>query len=274
MLPSLVRIGDFFLPTYGLLVTLGFLSGLWLAARLARRAGLDKDAVLNLGIYSALAGILGAKLLMVLLDWNYYRTNPREIFSLSTLQAGGVFFGGLIAALLAAVFYLRRKRLPGLATADLFAPSLALGHAIGRLGCFAAGCCWGVPTGLPWAVTFRNPTSHQLFGTPLHQPLHPTQLYESLAEAAIFLLLYRRYGRPHAPGAILGWYLVLYPGARFLIEFVRAHDQANPPWGPLYLEQWLALALVLAGLWLIGRARRLSSAAPDAPAGRRSSRRA
>jgi phosphatidylglycerol:prolipoprotein diacylglycerol transferase len=255
MLPQLIRIGDFFLPTYGLLVTVGFLAGLWLAGRLARRAGLDKDAVLNLGIYSALAGILGAKLMLVVLDWNYYRARPGEIFSLSTLQAGGIFYGGLIAALLVAAWYIRRKRLPGWATADIFAPGIALGHAIGRLGCFAAGCCWGVETHLPWAVTFTNPVSHELFGTPLHRPLHPTQLYESLAEAVIFFVLYRRYLRPHAPGSVLGLYLLLYSGARFFIEFVRAHDELNPPLGPFYVEQWIALALAGVGLWLVLRRR-------------------
>jgi len=141
MLPSLFRIGDFFVPTYGLLITAGFLSGLWLSWRLARRAGLDREAVLNLGVYSALAGILGAKAMMVFLDLDYYLAQPGEIFSFSTLQAGGIFYGGLIAALLTAVIYMRRKRLPALATADLYAPGLALGHAIGRLGCFSAGGC-------------------------------------------------------------------------------------------------------------------------------------
>ncbi|MGC8793307.1 MAG: prolipoprotein diacylglyceryl transferase [Bryobacteraceae bacterium] len=274
MLPQLVRIGDFFLPTYGLLVTIGFLSGLWLASRLGRRAGLDKDAVLNLGIYSALAGILGAKLALVLLDLDYYRTHPREIFSLSTLQAGGIFYGGLIAALAAAAWYVRRKRLPGWVAADVYAPAVALGHAFGRLGCFAAGCCWGIETHLPWAVTFTNPLSHQLFGTPLNRPLHPTQLYEALAEAAVFAVLYWRHARPHAPGTIIGLYLMLYSSARFAIEFVRAHDELNPPLGPLYFEQWVALALVAAGLRLVVSRRRVSSGAPSAPASPRRTPRA
>lgn len=255
MLPSLFRIGDFFLPTYGLLVTIGFLSGLWLAGRLARRAGLDRDLILNLGIYSAIAGILGAKVMLVLLDLDYYLAHPREIFSFSTLQAGGIFYGGLIAALLVAAWYIRRKRLPGRRAADVCAPAVALGHAIGRLGCFAAGCCWGVETHLPWAVTFTNRTSHELFGTPLGRPLHPAQLYESLAVAVIFVVVYLRYHRPHAPGAIIGLYLALYSSARFAIEFVRAHDELNPTMGPFSLQQWIALALAATGLWLILRAR-------------------
>ena len=266
MLPALFRIGDFFLPTYGLLVTLGFLSGLWVAVRLGRRAGLNSDSLLNLGIYSALAGIGGAKLLLVLTDYDYYAANPREIFSLSTLQAGGIFYGGLIAALVTAVLYMRRKLLPGLATADVFAPAVALGHAIGRLGCFAAGCCWGAETALPWAVTFTNPMAHQLFGTPLARPLHPTQLYEALAEAAIFAVLYWRYARPHAPGAVIGLYLVLYSSARFAIEPLRAHDAADVRFAFLFIDQWIALALIAVGVWLMRRKPSPGAATPRHPA--------
>ncbi len=260
MLPALFRIGDFFLPTYGLLVTLGFLIGLWMAGRLGRHAGLNTDAVLNLGIYSALAGIIGAKLLLILMDLEYYSQRPHEIFSLTTLQAGGIFYGGLIAALLTAAVYMRRKGLPGLVTMDVFAPAVALGHAIGRLGCFAAGCCWGIESHWPWAVTFTNPDANRLFGTPLNIPLHPTQVYEMLAEALAFVILYRRFFRPHAPGAIIGLYLVLYSSARFAIEFVRAHDEANPYYGPFVTEQWIALALILTGFWLMRKNRKLVKA--------------
>ena len=105
---------------------------------------------------------------------------------------------------------MRRKRLPGLAVMDVFAPAIALGHAIGRVGCFAAGCCWGAVCRLPWAVTFRNPEAHRLVGVPLGIPLHPTQLYEAAAEAIIFVFLYRRFQRPHRAGTIIGWYLVLF----------------------------------------------------------------
>lgn len=262
MFPQLFRIGDFFLPTYGLLVALGFLTGLWTASRLAAKTGLDKEAVLNLGVYTALGGLLGAKLFLFLMDLDYYLQNPSEIFSLSTLQAGGIFFGGLVVALIVAFWYMRRKNLPGLATADAFAPGIAIGHALGRAGCFAAGCCWGVESHLPWAVTFTNTEAHRLFNVPLGIPLHPTQLYEAIAEAVIFVILYRRFLRPHQPGAVIGLYLVLYPGVRFLVEFVRAHDAMNPHFGPLVLEQWIALGLVALGVWLMTRR---GGPAPKAP---------
>src|SRR5437773_10420897 len=210
MLPYLFTIFGFRLPTYGLLVALAFLTALALTARLARQSGLDSETVLNLGIYCAMAGIGGAKLFMILVDFNDYARDPRLLFSLATLQAAGIFYGGLLAALLMAYFYMRRKQLPILATADVLAPGIALGHSIGRLGCFAAGCCWGSPSKLPWAITFTKPEAHDLVGVPLGLPLHPTQLYEAIAEAIIFLTLYRLISKPHRPGAIIGLYLVLY----------------------------------------------------------------
>ncbi len=253
MHPKLISIGNFFIPTYGVLVALAFLTALWMAARLARRSGLNPDSVTNLGVYCALSGLAGAKLLLILLNWRYYGSHPGEIFSLSTLQAGGVFHGGLIAALLMAVWYMRRKGLPGLKTADVFAPGLALGHAIGRMGCFSAGCCWGTECHRPWAVTFTNPDAHRLVGVPLNVSIHPTQLYEAAAEAVIFLILYRRFSKLHRDGTIIGLYLVLYSIARFAVEFVRHHEQANPFGGPFSATQWIALAMIILGAYLMRR---------------------
>jgi len=253
MLPQLIKIGSFYIPTYGVLVTAGFLLALWMASRLGAKSVLNSEAVLNLGIYCGLAAILGAKLAMLVYDFGYYVQNPREVFSLQTLQAGGVYQGGLILALVVAFFYLRKAKLPGLATADCFAPAIALGHAIGRMGCFAAGCCWGLECHRPWAVTFTNPVAGELFGTPLDIPLHPTQLYEAGAEALIFAFLYWRFSRPHKAGQIIGLYLVLYSLARFVIEFYRAPTQPNPVGGPLTDAQWIALGTFALGTWLAGR---------------------
>jgi len=184
-------------------------------------------------------------------------------FGLGLFSAGATWvyialatFGGMpafIAALATAFLYMRQKRMPALKTADVLAPAVALGHSIGRVGCFAAGCCWGIETHLPWAVTFTNPEAQRLVGVPLGIPLHPTQLYEALAEALIFAILWWRFGKPHRPGSMLSLYLVLYGLTRFLVEFVRSHDpQSNPYTGPLTTEQWLALSMVAlgAGLWL------------------------
>ncbi len=250
MFPKIISYGDFFLPTYGVMVALAFLAALWIIGRLGREAQLPAEPLMNLGIYCALAGMLGAKLMMFAFDWQIYWNDPRQIFSRETLQAMGVYQGGLILAVLTAVLYMRHAKLPPLVTSDVFAPGLALGHAIGRIGCFAAGCCWGKECARPWAVTFTNPDARQLTGVPLGVPLHPTQLYESLAEALIFVYLYRRFHQPHREGSIIGLYLILYSTVRFAVEFVRNHEQALPFNGPLSLTQWISLATLAAGIWL------------------------
>ncbi len=247
MLPKLIQIGSFYLPTYGVLVALAFLTALAIASKLGRMQGLSRDAIMNLGIYCALAGIVGAKLFMIVLD-PYYRKNPAQIFTLSTLQSAGIWYGGFVAALVFAYFYMRSQGLPFLATSDAFAPGLAIGHAIGRLGCFAAGCCYGKPTLLPWAVTYTNPDAN---GAPLGVPIHPTQIYEALIESVICIVLYQLAKRKHREGAIIALYLILSAIARFLVEFVRAHDDANPLGGPLTLEQWISMSVCLAGFCLL-----------------------
>jgi phosphatidylglycerol:prolipoprotein diacylglycerol transferase len=248
MFPVLIHLGRFSLPTYGVLVALAFLTALWMASRFAKEKGLNSEKVVNLGVYCALMGMLGAKLLMIALDPEY-RAHPLEVFSMATLQSAGIFFGGFVLALVFAYFYMRAQGLPVLATADIFAPGLALGHGIGRLGCFAAGCCWGKPTNLPWAVTFNNQDATT--GVPLGTPLHPTQLYEAFAEGLICLALLHRMKREHRDGFIIGMYLLLYGIVRFAVEFVRMHDASNPLGGPFTLEQWIALAVSVGGVWLM-----------------------
>jgi phosphatidylglycerol---prolipoprotein diacylglyceryl transferase len=248
MHPKLVSIGDFFLPTYGVLVAAGFLTGLWLTVRLARRSGLNAELVANLGVYCALTGLLGAKLLMFAMNWTYYRENPARLFSLDTLLSAGVYYGGFVAALLFAAYYFRRTGLPALRTLDAFAPGVALGHAIGRLGCFAAGCCWGIACDRPWAVTFTNPDANALVGVPLGKPLHPTQLYEAFLTFMVFIVLYRRFGQKHHPGEVIAWYFLLYSPSRFFVEFLRYHDQTPPLGLGLSVTQWIACGMFALGL--------------------------
>ena len=261
MLPKLFSIGDFFLPTYGVLIAIAFLVGLFVTIRLARRARLPEEKVTNLVIYCALAGLLGAKLLMFVFDWRVYWNHPGEIFSLSTLMAAGVYQGGFILALIVAFLYMNRNGLPMLQTCDVFAPGIAIAHAIGRLGCLSAGCCWGRETNLPWAITFTNPDAHEISGTPLNVPLHPTQLYEAFANALIFGFLYWRFKKTHFAGEIFGWYLMLYSTARFVIEFFRFHEQGT--YAGFSLTQWISLGTLAAGAWLIAWRRALRAPVPS-----------
>lgn len=242
-------------------MALGFLAGLWVTVRLARTRSLDGELITNLAVYVALAGLVGAKLLMIVFDWRYFMAQPSQMFSRATLQAAGVFQGGLILALVTAFLYMKRNGLPLLTTCDIFAPGLALGHAIGRLGCLAAGCCWGKECDRPWAITFHNPEAYALTGVPLEVPLHPAQLYEFSTEGILFAFLYWRFRRSHSPGTIIGSYLVLSSIARFLIEFTRFHEQALPFGLPLSITQWLAIVLAGVGALLLVK----REAAPSQP---------
>lgn len=219
MYPELVRIGDFPINTYGLLLAVAFLVALYVAARLAERDGLPRERIYDLGLWMLLAAIVGSKILML---WTEpaYREDPWHLFSLDFLRSGGVFYGGFIAAVLAGYWLVRRYGLPWWKTADAFAPAIALGQAIGRQGCFAAGCCWGKPTALPWGVRFTE-RAHELTGVPTDVYLHPTQLYESLATLVLFLLLLWRHRHKRFDGEVILLYAVLYAAIRFVVEFLR-----------------------------------------------------
>jgi phosphatidylglycerol:prolipoprotein diacylglycerol transferase len=220
----------------------------------SRRQGLDPDKSWNLGILAILAGIGGAKLLLIINDWQFFSAHPREVFTLATLQAGGVWAGGLAAALLVSWVYIRLNHIPVLTLCDTFAPGVALGHAIGRLGCFAAGCCWGKPTDLPWGVTFSSPVMTQLgIGTPLGIPLHPTQLYEMALELANFFLLAWMLPRKKFEGQVLGTYLFVYGLARYFLEYLRDDpERGNILHGLMTGTQALAVGSVIVGglLWM------------------------
>jgi len=261
--PRLIEIGDFGLPTYGVLAAAGLLTGLFIAVAMARREGLDPDKTWNLGIWAVLAAIIGAKLLLILNSWSFYAANPREIFTLATLQAGGVWQGGLAGAILFSAFYLRRYRMPVLKTFDAFAPGIALGHGIGRLGCFAAGCCFGRETTVPWAVTFTDPLAHAYSQTPLGVPLHPTQLYEFGAELIIFGVLLVLARRKSFDGQMIGAYLFLYGFARYFFEFFRGDpDRGSVFGGAMTMTQVIALLMVIGGgaLWMRWKAEAATAA--------------
>jgi phosphatidylglycerol:prolipoprotein diacylglycerol transferase len=260
MHPILFRIGDWPVYSYGVLLALAYLAGLQLAVIRARRAGLDSARVMDLGIYIIIAALIGAKLMLIAVDFQYFRTQPRELLSL--VRAGGVFYGGLIAAFFVAFWLLKRYRLPVWTTADLIAPGIALGHIVGRLGCLLAGCCYGRPAGdLPWAITFTDPIASANVGTPLDVALHPTQLYEAGAELIIlvFLLVFERKGRPF-PGRTFWFYMFLYAVSRFVIEFYRGDERGTV--AGLSTSQFVSVILVPVSLVMLWRLKKRAAAAP------------
>lgn len=255
------NVPSFTLHTYGVLLAVAFLTGLWITARQARRAGLDAGRVTDLAIYVLIAGLVGAKALLVIVEWGYYYDHPREI--LSTLQSGGVFYGGLLAAFPVAWWYVVRHGLDGWKTADVLAPGVVIGQAIGRLACFSAGCCFGRTTHVAWAVTFHDLYASRTSGTPLDVPLHPTQIYESLATAAIFAILLWISGRKRFDGQVILSYVLLYSVARFTIEFFRGDSVRGFVFGGLLsTSQLIAIVLVFAvgSLWPYLAKRRATAA--------------
>ena len=219
MHPKLVSIGTFYLPTYGVMLAIAYLVAIWLLTRKAEKEGLPKNEISDLSIAILAAAIIGAKVLLAIVDFKDYVANPANASEL--IRSGGVFQGGLIAATLVGLWYIRRHRLPVWRITDMAAPSIALGEAIGRWGCLAAGCCYGKPTNVPWAITFRNPFAHEAVGTPLNVPLHPTQIYLSLNALVLFAICEWFYRRKKFDGQVFWIYVLGYALTRGVIEEFR-----------------------------------------------------
>lgn len=219
MYPELFRIGSFPINTYGVFLALAFLCAILISVKLAARDGLPREKIYDLCLWMLLSSLVGSKLLMMFTEPEY-RDHPLQLLSLDFLRSGGVFYGGLIGAVLAGYFLMRRYQLPWWKTADACAPGIALGNFFGRQGCFAAGCCWGKPTNLPWGVRFSE-LGHEITGVPVGVPLHPTQLYESFAMLIVFFLLLWLHKRRSFNGQVILLYALLYSVIRFTIEFFR-----------------------------------------------------
>jgi phosphatidylglycerol:prolipoprotein diacylglycerol transferase len=237
-------------------LAVAFIAGIWLTSKNARKAGMDPDLVWNMGLLIIFAALVGAKVLLFFSDYSYYSENPREIFSLSTLRSGWVYYGGLLLALGASALYLRKSQLPAWTVADLAAPGIALGQAIGRLGCLSAGCCYGKPTHLPWGIVFTNKYAYDNVGVPLNTPLHPTQIYESVATFLLFLYLTWRLSRKHFTGQIILEYLAIYASMRFVIEFLRDDERGFVLNGLLSTSQLIGILTILASIALLFYLRR------------------
>jgi phosphatidylglycerol:prolipoprotein diacylglycerol transferase len=257
MHPILFRVGDWPVYSYGVLLALAYLGAMQFAVMRGRRNGLDGARMMDFGIYINISALLGAKLMLVAVEFDYFKNQPRELFSL--VRAGGVFYGGLIAALLVGLWLVKRYKLPPWKTADMIAPGIALGHVIGRMGCFLAGCCYGRATSVPWAVTFTDPVAAQNVGTPLNVPLHPTQLYDAGAELLIliFLLVTERRGRPFA-GRTFWLYMLLYAISRYIVEIYR--DDERGVFFQMPTSQFISIIIVPVSLFMLWRLSRAKTA--------------
>ncbi|MYD85121.1 MAG: prolipoprotein diacylglyceryl transferase [Acidobacteria bacterium] len=265
MYPKLLELGPISIYSYGLLLVSAYLIGLQVAVVRGRARGLDGQRIMDLGIAIIVSALVGAKLLLFVVEFDHFTRNPAELWTL--VRSGGVFYGGMLLAVAVAFWYMQRSGLPLWATCDAFAPGIAAGQAVGRLGCLLAGCCYGHPTDLPWGVTFTDTLSAAIGGAPLDVSLHPTQLYESVAALVILgvLLAFERRGRPF-PGRTFWAYLLLYPAVRFVIEFYRG-DPRGTVLDTLSTSQFVSVLLVpLSIVMLVLLARAGGSSPGPAPA--------
>ncbi|MGH9764030.1 MAG: prolipoprotein diacylglyceryl transferase, partial [Blastocatellia bacterium] len=249
MLPELFKIPLLNIPlsTYGLLLAIAFITALYVIARLAERDGLPKNRIYDLGLYVLASALDCAKVLMIFTEPEDFG-DFKQIFSLDFWRSGGVYFGGVIIALIVSIVLMRRWHLPWRKTADAFAPGIALGHAIGRLGCFSAGCCWGKPTTSFIGVRFTE-QAHELTGVPINAALVPTQLIEAAANLAIFgILIWVRRKRAF-DGQVIFAYAMLYSVVRFTVEFWR-DDPRGTVLG-ISTSQFISLLLFPASLALM-----------------------
>ena len=255
MHPSLIDFGFFQLPSYGVLLAAAVVVALWTLRLRANLAGMDGTRLVDFGLWLVIWALLGAKLLLVLVELPRYLRDPASI--IGTIRAGGVFLGGFLAAVIAAVILLRRYKLPTLPSFDVLSPSLALSHAIGRIGCLLAGCCWGAACDLPWAITYTSPVAAENLGTPLHQHLHPFPVYSSLFNFGLYVVLAAYYRRHPAAGRVFATYLLLYGVGRFFLELTRGDAiRGFVLGGALSTSQLISIALVIIGVGLhlwIGR---------------------
>jgi phosphatidylglycerol:prolipoprotein diacylglycerol transferase len=246
MHPILFSIGKLTIYTYGFFLAVGFLIGIYFARKEARRIGEDPEKMMDLAFYIVIAAIVGSRLFHIITNPQPYLRNPLEIVKI--WEGGLVFYGGFIAALLTALFYIKRKGMPIWRTVDIFAPSIALGQFFGRIGCFFAGCCFGKACDLPWAVTFTQKGSL----APLNETLHPSQLYHALANLIIFFILVKFRRHVKRDGQVFWAYVFLYGVFRSLLELFRGDFR-----GPVFLDLFsvsqcigITMALIAVGMMI------------------------
>jgi len=244
MRPVLIELGGIEIPAYGIMLVVSFLAALWYVKRHAPKFQISPIIVENLAFYIMLGVIIGGRILYVVFHWSQYENDILGMFRL--WEGGMMFFGGLIGGFLLGALYLRKQNISVLRISDIVAPALGLGLFCTRIGCFLNGCCFGVPSTLPWAIRFPDQcvAGASLVG---EQPLHPTQLYESAFGLALFFFLNNRLGKFHGRGAIFSQYLIFYGGFRFGIDFIRYYENSANFW----INQVIALGLITVGVVIL-----------------------
>jgi len=249
MHPILYKIWGVSLYTYGLFVALGFLTALWIARREATRVGENPTHIMDLGFYMLIAAIVGARLFFLVVEPEVLSEGPWAIFQI--WRGGLVFYGGFIAALVTAIVYVRKIRIPFFRMADIFSPGLAAGHAVGRIGCFFAGCCYGKTCNLPWAVVFKDPLSL----APIGEHLHPTQLYSVAGNLLIFGALWFFRKRTRYTGQLFWLYMLLYGLVRAFLELFRG-DPRGFLYSGISVSQGIGLLLAATAATMLLRQRK------------------
>ena len=246
MYPELFNVGPLTIHSYGMFFALGILAAVGLSEYLYRRTGGRAGVISDMAFPVVIGVLLGARTLFVLVEGSYYLEHPLEVFKV--WQGGLVFYGGLIGGALAFIITVWIRKMDLWRMADTFAPGVALGHAVGRLGCFFAGSCYGRPTDVPWAVTFTNPNS--LAGDILGVPVHPTQLYSSGFLFILSAILAYRSQKVRFNGQVAVTYAFLYGTFRFLIEFLRGDPRGEASLFGLTLStsQWISLVFIIAAM--------------------------
>jgi phosphatidylglycerol:prolipoprotein diacylglycerol transferase len=258
MHPILIDLGFWQIPSYGVLMAIAVVVGLWRGRVRAESVGLDGDRIVDLGLWVVIWALLGSKLLLVIVELPRYLAHPGDLIML--FRAGGVFLGGFIAAVIAGAVLIRKYDLPAMRAFDALTPSIPLGQAIGRVGCLAAGCCWGGHCDLPWAITYTDPRAAQTLGTPLGIPLHPFPIYAMISNLALYGILAWIFRQNLKPGRVFAAYLILYGAARFLLEETRGDEIRGSVFGgALSTSQLITAIMIVIGIglqiWLTRRSR-------------------
>jgi phosphatidylglycerol:prolipoprotein diacylglycerol transferase len=263
--PTLFKLFGLELHTYGLLLAIAFLLGIQMFVARARARGLAEEPMHSLALWLLVLAIAGGRALFVLTHWSEYAGDPLAIFRL--WEGGLMLYGGYIFAIAGGIVFVRRAKIPVWRVADAAAPSMALGVGIGRLGCFMNGCCYGLPTTLPWGVHFpHGSASSYLFGG---VPIHPSQLYLSGAGFLIFGLLLALDRTSRFDGRLFWTYIAIDAGFRFVIDFTRYYDATSAigSIGPLAfnVNQVLSAGLIATSLVMLRILARRSAPATPSP---------